>query len=430
MGFLLSSIKKKIYTTYTRMRRVYFEKVSFPRLKKFQISEIQRVASRKVINVGFLVIDKSIWKADEVFERLISDSRFNPAIIICPDVKLDSHQILSSLQENLDFFIDKGYEVYSTYDYKYSRWRDISEFDLDVVWFTNPHRVTKKEYYLDLCSRYLCFYLPYYFMATDHEGDMSRVYNSEFLNSMVRIFWPSDYHLSKRQQYKTVHCDNDLVTGYPAVERLICTQPEKKGGWKCQSSRKVRIIYAPHHSIGESVNSLSTFLILGKFIQSLAMQKKDKVQWCFKPHPLLRRKLELHPDWGPEKTEKYYSFWSDKCYSQIALDDYVDLFNDSDAIIHDCSSFIVEYALTGRRGVLALEDEVVKRLVNDFGKKFLDNYTITTDKNKITEFVNSMVSEKIGVSNEQKFHAYVENYYRGSLPSLRIIEELRDIFRC
>ena len=91
----------------------------------------------------------------------------------------------------------------------------------------------------------------------------------------------------------------------------------RKSRWRVQPTLVKKIIFAPHHTIEESKYSLSSFLKFGEFIKSLAKAYQGKIQWSFKPHPILKSKLYLHPYWGKQKTDAYYNFWKDESYTQL-----------------------------------------------------------------------------------------------------------------
>lgn len=76
---------------------------------------------------------------------------------------------------------------------------------------------------------------------------------------------------------------------------------------------------------------------------TFAQKYKDKVQIVFKPHPMLYRTLCEHSEWGKERTDAYYSMWNNMSNTQLEEGDYTELFMQSDAMIHDCGSFILEY---------------------------------------------------------------------------------------
>ena len=51
--------------------------------------------------------------------------------------------------------------------------------------------------------------------------------------------------------------------------------------------------------------------------------------------------------WGKEKADSYYDSWRNAPNSHVEEGQYIGLFKHSDAMIHDCASFMVEYLFTG-----------------------------------------------------------------------------------
>ena len=61
--------------------------------------------------------------------------------------------------------------------------------------------------------------------------------------------------------------------------------------------------------------------------------------------------------WGEEKTEAYYQRWEKPGYSHVEQGNYLALFKHSDALIHDCGSFTVEYMYMDNPVMYLVRDE-------------------------------------------------------------------------
>ena len=99
----------------------------------------------------------------------------------------------------------------------------------------------------------------------------------------------------------------------------------------------------------------------------LAQQYKGKIQIAFKPHPILKQKLYLHPEWGQKKTDKYYQTWQNSENTQLESEDYIDLFLTSDAMINSSVSFTAEYLFTGNPGLFTLKDDIIQSKFSRLG---------------------------------------------------------------
>lgn len=109
------------------------------------------------------------------------------------------------------------------------------------------------------------------------------------------------------------------------------------------------VIYAPHFSFPikkwRRYLEISTFLDNGREILAYA-QAHPEIKWLFKPHPVLRRELVEQGVWSQAEVDEYYNAW-EKLGATCYEGNYIRLFRDSAALITDCSSFLVEYPLTG-----------------------------------------------------------------------------------
>ena len=161
--------------------------------------------------------------------------------------------------------------------------------------------------------------------------------------------------------------------------------------------RKLLIIYAPHHSIERSENSISTFLENAEIMKDLAIRYKESIHWVFKPHPMLRQKLYNHPLWGVDKTDKYFEFWDKNNFSKVCEGEYEELFLKSDAMIHDCSSFLVEYLFVDKPCLYLIKNsKSFTSNTNEFGQAMSTSYEFADTEDKIVGFVESILKTMIG----------------------------------
>jgi hypothetical protein len=388
----------------------------------------KKIKRKTKIRVVFLVIHKSIWKVDTVYKKMESDCIFDPVILICPDNTLDKNQRIKMLYECFYYFSERGYKTEISYQKEKKTWIKLVDLNPDIIFFTNPYNLTSKEYYKSAYLNYLSIYVPYYFMATRHAGGDHDQYSDIFFSLMWKLYWPHLSAFEANKKFSFNRGKNSYVIGYPASESILTKGVIKNNIWKGQAHNKKKIIYAPHHTIEDNNLSLSTFLSYGLLMKSLATKYSESVQWAFKPHPMLKQKLYKHPDWGTEKTNEYYAFWKNNSYTQIHEGGYDDLFLSSDSIIHDCSSFIVEYAFIRRPCLFLVKSNKFQNLLNSFGKEFIKIYDKAYNSNDIENFINSIIGNNI-FFNEHKTSSYIDEYiykhYETSTPSEIIIQQIK-----
>ena len=117
---------------------------------------------------------------------------------------------------------------------------------------------------------------------------------------------------------------------------------------------------------------------------------KDQVQFVFKPHPLLKGKLYNAEGWGREKANAYYEAWANAENSAFIDTDYVDLFKSSDALIHDCGSFIVEY-LYVQKPVMHLNTGQIKEELNVEAMEAYQAHYLMNKTEDIEKFITEVV---------------------------------------
>jgi len=354
----------------------------------YHFFEIKRVRNKVLngnkINVYFLVSDKSVWKTDLVFQEMMINSNYNPCIIVIP--RINAANILENVEDTYNFFEEKGYST--KVPFSNGKWQRLEcLYNIDILFISNPHKITLPQYLISSLYKKLTCYVPYFEQIdTNYDGH----FNGLTENLCWKIFQISEIH--KRIAFKHAFNKglNIDVVGYPATEPLYKKNEQKTNPWKDNSFKK--IIIAPHHSISSSTQlANSTFLETAETLQSLPGIFEKSVSFAFKPHPFLKEKLYKHPNWGVEKTDQYWDFWKNHENTQLEEGCYIDLFKSSDALIHDCSSFIIEY-LYVEKPCLYLNSNIRDGL-NEYGRIGYDAITKSKYNVDIIKFVDSIVAE-------------------------------------
>lgn len=155
----------------------------------------------------------------------------------------------------------------------------------------------------------------------------------------------------------------------------------------------------------------STFLEIANGMLELAEEYSSKVQFVFKPHPLLKEKLCRTEVWGRGKTEEYFARWAAMPNTSLTDGEYYDLFMTSDALIHDCCSFMTEYLYTGKPLMFITHDkERIAGSVNDFGKECLKRHYFGNGIKEIKAFIDTVV-----IGGDDKMKGDRKSFFEESL---------------
>lgn len=428
--YLPSPIKKIILYVKSRsidkidkIYKIYLVKKMSQRHIKF----ISNLKDKTRVKVVFFVLHESTWKVDSVFQNMLQDEFFEPIILVCPYVVYGEERMFSDMHKTYKYFIDKSYPVISSYDEKSKHWLDLKEISPDIVFFTNPHNLTRREYYEDAYLNYLSCYVPYHHEVGSYGGDIAQ-YGGEF-QAALWLFFSS--HNDSRKQFLNhfpQKKENNYVVGYPAMQELLEKLKTKPNDPWVSNDTRVRIIWAPHHSIDmDRVLPYSSFLIYAQYMLYLVEKYNEQVIWSFKPHPILKSKLYIHPDWGKEKTDQYFSFWENGNNTQLDLSEYFDLFACSDAMIHDCGSFLAEYLYTQKPVLYLLNKGNDGGFYNDFGKKALQQCSHGRSESDIENFIKELIhSNSTNVISSAFYEDHLASFFLENTPSGRIIQCIKD----
>lgn len=340
------------------------------------------------LKVVFIVNDSSTWKYDSVYRLMAKDDRFEPMILICPlVVHYSETQATEIFNRTYTFFTSRGYNVTKASQDVYGESIDVQVLHPDLVFYSSLWTDYMHPKYSEKSLRkYLKGYVNYGFSNT--AGDWG--YASAFHGLMWRYFAECEDIRKIAQEVQPREMQNIVVTGYPIYDEYD-EAANDLSMWKNANPKLKRIIWAPHHSIQghDGLLKLSTFLEIAETMLELAESHKSKCQFAFKPHPLLLQALYDHPEWGKVRADAYYKKWVDGENTCLVTGGYMSLFKTSDAMIHDCGSFIVEYLYT-QKPVLYLGGNREEQS-NIVGRKAYAAHYHGSDINDIVVFLENVV---------------------------------------
>ncbi len=382
----MSKLRIKIYWFISWCGKPYFY---YHQAKYKKI--VAKKGKKERLKVAFFAFQDSIWKYDSLYKKLENHPKFDPVIVVIPYVTYGHESMLAEMNKTTKALANKGYKVIKSYNENTKKFMSVKkEIDPDLIFFTTPFRLTSPEYQISNYLDRLTAYVPYGFMTIKMEEDQ---YNQMFHNLAWRCYYETPIHKEMAKNVSHIKAKNVVVTGYPLVDTYLNTSYKPKEVWKNLDTRVKRIIWAPHHTLKAniSMSSYSNFLTYSEFFFELIEKLNYKIQVAFKPHPILKLKLYKHPEWGKERTDKYYLRWATTPNCQLEEGDYDDLFLTSDALIHDSISFISEYCLTGKPMLFTVSDNKVTELFNTFGSKAFQLSYMAYNEVDIVQFVKNVV---------------------------------------
>lgn len=411
---LKSVLPQPILRILTQQKKIfvnafYVLKYSIRRLKQFKA--LQKVRKKESINAVFFVIHHTAWKYDYVYQLLEKDPRYKLTIILCPFIKYGEEFTMRTIDKAYEFFLNKGYNVLSTYQKDTGDWLDVKNtIKPDIVFFTNPYTITKPQYLIANFQDTLTCYVPYGFK----NSYLNQLHFNQLTQRYVwKFFVETKIHQQLAKEHSKSKGKNTVVTGYPGMDVFLIKDYHPVDIWKIKDKSIKRIIWAPHHTIpGDGVSlDFSTFLKYYCFMLDVAREYNDKIQIAFKPHPMLRENLNKLESWGKQKTDEYYETWNNLENGQLNEFEYTDLFMTSDAMIHDCGSFSVEYLYTGKPVMFLVNDEKITDRYNEIGKMAFEVLAHGRSNYDIKSFIEQTVigdNDTMKGKRESFFNEYIK----------------------
>ena len=336
--------KFRLFWEYKDLLRNHFPPVTKWFVKYFsrcQQKAAHGLKSKDRIEVAFFLTTPGMWKVDDLFVAMCNNPRYHPYIVIYPYSfykGFSNEEVQKMLQRTEQFVSMKGYEYRIPYDASRGKWLDPKKtYHPDIVFFTSPYKDFPHAYYVYHYKDCLTCYVPYSFTTMN----LIQVnYNLIFHNIVGLYFLETEIHRQTAARVARNGGANMVVSGYPGTEIFLRKDYHPKSVWKPQPTNKKKIIWAPHHSIDGGALT-SSFLVFCDALLEVAQKYQDQIQMVFKPHQLL--KFKLQQVWGENKTRQYYEKWNSLENTQLEETTYIDYFFSSDAMIHDSGSFTTEY---------------------------------------------------------------------------------------
>lgn len=349
---------------------------------------VRRLRRKERINVVFFAMSLPMWRHQHLYEKMVRHPRFIPTIVILPSCSYTKEQQDKDVISLRKYFDEKGIPYVlgiqadgCVYDVR----KNLSP---DVLFYPQPYWgiLTEQLAYHRFYDKLLC-YTPYAFWTSKDNWS----YAQGLQKAAWKLFYSTELHRKDAICYSPVKDANVEIVGYPTADDFLSSNHFDV--WKSQNTKKKRIIWASHFTIfSGGYLEQSNFLWMADLMLDIAKKYSTKVQFVFKPHPRLYTELCYNAKWGENKTKEYYRLWETMENTQIETGEFVDLFMTSDAMIHDCGSFTVEYQYSGNP-VMYVATDFERQLdeKNDFGKLAMNQHYVGRKKEDIIEFIESVV---------------------------------------
>ena len=378
-GYPISYLQRE---TGGEPRRVSLEE--HQRALKANVRKIgERVKSGQRIRAVFLVYSSSMFSTRALFEEMARDARFDPKIAVVPDFrwgKDTAEKERVRCKEELSKTYSSRYflPVEPTAD---GNWPDVlSETDLAI--FATPYSLSDFRY-----NPHWAVGRPFLPVLVNYSYPLGKftdwVMKRQNMGYFWKILWENEDILEEYRQNSLLHGANGVCAGCMKLDSLASLSSSPR-------TRK-RVLICPHHAIYKSgAFAASNFLRFSDFFALLPTRYPD-VDFVFRPHPHLFRRLSDPSVWGKRKTREYRErLLSHPNLAWSEGGNYLSEFVESDAIVQDCGSFLAEYFFVGKPCCYMIREDSAD-LFSLFGKECLSHCYQAREEKDIVDFLEKVV---------------------------------------
>ncbi len=373
----LGRIKRFIGKLYTRIDAVLYQ-------RKIQ-KKIQTLHSKKTIKVAFLHMYATSCQNLCIFDKMLESDLFDPYFIVNPDVARSYDNLIEQYSRTVKFLTEKYgiSRVLLGYDVNKKTYTDYTQ-EFDFMTTNNPyddmaHKYFKIKYWGK--KSIPIFYISYFYMGRCTVTVEN--FRQFHFNYIWKIFVENECARSIAKEVEIIKGKNVILSGYPKLDEYSTLLEEK--------SDKKSIILAPHHTIDDSnMVSVGSFLETNKILLYLP-KRFPQINFVFRPHPLLFEVLKKY--WSKTEIDAWLKdFLSNKNTEYSTEGNYLQLFKNSSALIHDCGSYMAEYFYTGKPCAFMYKSSLnLDKTLTIFGKECLDNHYPLKSEDDYIHFIQDVV---------------------------------------
>lgn len=383
------------------------------------IRRLRRMKGER-IRVVFYTNEPQKWSYESLYRAFESSPLFEPLVVVVPRyaVHVGKDHTRMTLEKQYEFYRERGYRV--EYGYKDGRYLEIVSFRPDIFFYLQLAEIPGIDDPLIVSKSALTCYCPYAYQLSDYRKEYLR----GFHRLLFRYYVVHEWTRERFEGYAKGNSKNCVVVGYPKLDVYFKgLSPDADKYWREPS--KVRIIYAPHHSVND-VFLFSTFQYNHQFILDLAKRMSDRTTWIYKPHPMLKRAVLWAGLMTETELDDYYRSWSEvgRVYDQ---GDYFDIFKSSDLMITDCASFLAEYLPSGHPLIRLINGRSCQ--LDKLGQRFSDCYYNVHDDEELNQVLEELVidgNDSLAPHRKEIAATLIDS---GEMAADKIVKDLKDILK-
>ena len=355
------------------------------------------------IRVGFVCQLPDIWISEKpVYEAAVKDNQIEAVLIAVPNMRYAHYtKVIGIDYQEVYEYADKITKDYvKTYNPEQGTWIDPHSLNLDYIFIPRPYETyLPKKYRASALSNYIkVCYVPYAYMTSDLNDCC---YNTHFVRNAYMIFCENDgtYKYVTNKLKGTIRRKLQKVynVGYPRFDLVEDKDNQKKGIWKRERQKDIkRILWTPRWTPDSKLGG-SNYKKYMNVVKDYMMSNQTNIDFVFRPHPMTFKAFaevglvpqEVSNEYCKELNESINSIYDDN-------KEYLDTFYESDILVTDDSSIIIDYLFTKNPIVYCPANEKF----DEFMKERLECYYVVQNEE---ELLHTITDLRKGIDPKKEF---------------------------
>lgn len=347
--------------------------------------------NNELINMVFLVNMVDMFTSEQLMILFQNNKYFNISLYVIPDTRLNKKEMIRTYNETYNKLKQK---------YPYTHHSVLIDETSDTIleWY-NIVKGNDIVFYPSLYDISFSLYNPYYavqenilsvFINTNECVTVTnnKIYGIDNLNNFWKLFIDNSITYTEYKIYGQCEASNAVVVGNAKMDQLDNYMKDAR-----PSNQKTIIIAINNYESDDQKYTSSNFETYAELLLELPIRYPN-ITFIFRLDAATLTILKRKNKWGENKVDNYINkmkSFPNVIYSTES--DYLKIFANSDGIIQDNHSFLVEYFYTFKPCCYVLTSpNDIKTKFNSLGVKCLEQVYVAYNEAQITKFIEDVIS--------------------------------------